>query len=137
MLPDSVSFNKASIVERCIRRMREEYAADPDLANYTHVDALILNIERACQAVIDLAMHVVADRHLGVPKSSAEAFVFLREAGMLDRALANRLAAMTGFRNVAVHQYQDIEPEIIHAIVSEIWKDWVAFCAALGLEISP
>jgi hypothetical protein len=39
--------NKAAIMERCIRRMREEYAADPTLANHTHLDALTLNIERA------------------------------------------------------------------------------------------
>ncbi|MCF6267461.1 MAG: hypothetical protein L3J57_13075 [Desulfuromusa sp.] len=43
--PDNVSLNKASIIERCIRRMREEYEADKSLSSSTHLDALILNIE--------------------------------------------------------------------------------------------
>ena len=50
--PDDVIYNKAAIIERSLRRMKEEYSADPDLTNYTHIDAMILNIERACQAAI-------------------------------------------------------------------------------------
>ncbi len=34
--------------------MKEEYAFNPNLDNYTHIDAMVLNIERACQAAIDL-----------------------------------------------------------------------------------
>ncbi len=137
MPPDDVSLNKAAIIERCIRRMREEYAADPALAAATHLDALTLNIERACQAAIDLAMHIVADEHLGMPQGSAEAFLLLQRAGKLDPSLAVRLAGMTGFRNIAIHEYQQIDPDVIHYIVREGWKDLVEFCGALGLKVRP
>ncbi len=137
MSPDSISLNKAAIMERCIRRMREEYEASPDLQNCTHFDALVLNIERACQAAIDLAMHTVAAGHYGIPQSSAEAFALLENAGKLDKDLAKRLAGMTGFRNVAIHQYQDIDPGIVHQILRTGWSDFVALCTALGLRISP
>jgi len=56
--PDDVLLNKAAIIERCIRRIREEHAACPALDDSTRVDALTLNIERACQAAIDMAMHL-------------------------------------------------------------------------------
>lgn len=137
MPPSNVSLNKAAIIERCIRRMREEYTADSTLENLTHQDALILNIERACQASIDLAMHIVASEHLGVPQSSAEAFELLQQAGKLDKALASRLAGMTGFRNIAIHQYQNIDPSIIHYIMKEGWGDFVALCRTLDLNIAP
>lgn len=103
MQPDQICLNKAAIIERCIRRMREEYAADKSLSHFTHLDALILNIERACQAAIDLAMHVVSAEHLGLPQNSAESFMLLQQAGKLDKLLASRLSGMTGFRNIAVH----------------------------------
>ncbi|MBN2862946.1 MAG: DUF86 domain-containing protein [Bacteroidales bacterium] len=135
--PDNVSLNKAAIIERCIRRMREEYEADKSLANYTHLDALILNIERACQAAIDLAMHVVSVEHLGMPQSSAESFCLLQQVGKLDGELAARLSGMTGFRNIAIHQYQDIEPDVIHYIMQEGWRDLIDLCAALSLRIEP
>lgn len=137
MLPDNVSFNKAAIIERCLRRMREEYEADKNLSNQTHLDALILNIERACQAAIDLAMHTVSVDHLGIPQSSAESFKLLQQAGKIDTVLASRLGGMTGFRNIAIHQYQDIDPDVIHFIMREGWLDLVSLCMALKLKIKP
>ena len=137
MQPDNVSLNKAAIIERCIRRMRQEYEADTTLSSSTHLDALILNIERACQAAIDLAMHIVSIEHLGIPQSSAESFKLLQQAGKIDNKLASRLTGMTGFRNIAIHQYQEIEPEIIHYIMKDGWKDFVALCTALTLRIEP
>lgn len=137
MPPDDVSLNKAAIIERSIRRMREEYNADPALQNYTHLDALTLNIERACQAAIDLAMHVVAAEHLGIPQSSAESFTLLEQAGKVEAALTSRLAGMTGFRNIAIHQYQKLDLDIIHHIMRDGYQDFIDLCTALGLRISP
>jgi len=133
--PDSVSLNKGAIIERCLRRMHQEYAADKTLENYTHLDALVLNIERACQAAIDLAMHVVSESHLGVPQSSAEAFILLKKAGRLDTDLAQRMTKMAGFRNIVIHQYQDLDTEVVHHIMQQGWEDLVAFCSSLGLNI--
>ncbi len=137
MQPDNISLNKAAIIERSIRRMREEYAADPTLENCTHLDALTLNIERACQAAIDLAMHIVATEHLGVPQSSAEAFTLLQKADKLGKDLAERLSRITAFRNIAIHQYQDIDNSVIHQIMAEGWTDLVTLCVTLGLRIAP
>lgn len=137
MQPNNISLNKAAIIERCIRRMREEYEADITLSSLTHLDALILNIERACQAAIDLAMHIVSVEHLGMPQSSGESFKLLQQAGKLDSNLASRLSGMTGFRNIAIHQYQDIEPEIIHWIMKDGWRDLVELCKSLNLKIKP
>ena len=135
MQPDDVMLNKASIIERCIRRIRDEYRADPDLKNITHTDALTLNVERACQAAIDLAMHLVAKRHLGVPQSSAESFVLLNKAGHIDAALARALQGMTGFRNIAIHEYQEVDDGVLHWIARDGWKDWIRLCQALGIQL--
>ena len=61
----------------------EEAAAAPRLDHPTHVDALTLNVERACQAAIDMAMHVVAERRLGIPQSNAHAFHLLERDGVI------------------------------------------------------
>ena len=103
----------------------------------THLDALTLNIERACQAAIDLAMHKVSTDHLGVPQSSAEAFTLLGREGRLEPLLASRLAGMTGFRNIAVHQYQQLDTSIIHFIMKTGWQDLVTLCKSLNLNVAP
>jgi len=56
---DDIILNKAAIIERCIHRIQEEYAGDERnlLENLTKQDSIILNLQRACEAAIDLAMH--------------------------------------------------------------------------------
>lgn len=135
MPPDDILLNKAAIIERCIRRIHEEYRLDPDFKSTTHTDALTLNIERACQAAIDMAMHLVAQQHLGVPQSSAEAFRLLEKAGLLRKELTRSLEGMTGFRNVAIHEYQELDGTVLHWIAEDGWKDWVLLCKVLGIHI--
>jgi len=137
MPSDDVLLNKSAIIERCIRRIREEYAACPALDDYTRVDALTLNVERACQAAIDLAMHTVASAHLGIPQSSAEAFSLLEKAGILSQPLAKTMRAMCGFRNVAIHQYEDLDLDILRWVAERGCEDWSQFCALLQTKILP
>jgi uncharacterized protein YutE (UPF0331/DUF86 family) len=133
--PDDILLNKAAIIERCIRRIKEEYTASPSLDNPTHTDALTLNIERACQAAIDMAMHLVAKNHLGIPQSSAESFDLLHKASLIDAELCHALRAMTGFRNVAIHEYRELDLEILHFIAKQGYRDFIQLCSALGLNI--
>jgi len=77
--PDNIVLNKAAIIERSLRRMQEEYHANHNLDNFTLIVAMILNIERSCQAAIDLAQHLVAVNHYGMPQNSAEAFLLLEK----------------------------------------------------------
>ena len=134
---DDVCFNKASIIERCLVRVFEEAQLDPGLSNWTHIDALVMNLERACQAAIDLAMHVVSRDRLGMPQNSAEAFVLLHQNGLLSEATTQHLAAMVGFRNVAVHAYQSLNMLIVRKIVEKHWHVFVDFARELGLRVEP
>jgi uncharacterized protein YutE (UPF0331/DUF86 family) len=116
---DDVVINKVATIERCLARVREDHAGDD--RNLTHdqtrQDAIVLNIQRACEASIDLAMHLIRRERLGIPQATREAFAMLRDAGIIDDRLAARMMAMVGFRNVAIHDYQELNLEILRAIV--------------------
>lgn len=133
---DSVVINKAAVIERSLKRMLEEYAANPSLNNYTHIDAMILNIERACQAAIDLAQHLVALQRLGMPENSAEAFLALEKQGIISHKTAKAMIGMTGFRNVAIHEYQKLDHAILRAIAENEYQSIIEYCSELGLVIS-
>ena len=135
--PDDVCLNKGAIIERSIRRMHEETAADPALQNFTHIDALTLNLERACQAAIDLAMHLVAREHLGMPQSSADAFRLLARNRLISEASCRAMMAMTGFRNVAIHEYQEMNLAILKKIATEDWRELLVFAQECGLNLRP
>ncbi|MFN8559858.1 MAG: DUF86 domain-containing protein [Dehalococcoidia bacterium] len=132
-MADDVVLNKAAIIERCIARVREEYAGDPRnlTGNITRQDSIILNLQRACEAAIDLAMHVVRRQRLGIPQETRDAFRLLQEAGVLSAPLADRLMRMVGFRNVAIHDYRRLDLEIVRNIVTGHLDDFLAFTAAL------
>jgi len=137
MPPDDILLAKAAIIERCVRRIAEEAKACPGLDDFTHVDALTLNIERACQAAIDMAMHVVAEKHLGVPQSTADAFMLLERSGIIDAPLSASLRGMVGFRNVAVHQYDQLDLTVLRWVVDAGHHDWIRLGQALGVAIRP
>jgi len=112
---DDVLLNKAAIIERCLGRIHEEYDGyEHELEeNFSHQDAIILNLQRACEAAIDAAMHVVRLRKLGIPQQSRDAFVMMQEAALLDAELSARMQAMVGFRNIAVHDYRKLNLDIL------------------------
>ncbi len=133
--PDDVIYNKAAIIERSLKRMKEEYTSDPDLVNQTHVDAMILNIERACQAAIDMAMHIVSITHSGIPQTSAEAFILLSKNNLCSNSTAKSMVALTGFRKIAIHEYQKIDLAILKSIAEKEWKGLVEFCKEMGVVV--
>ncbi len=130
-MADDVLLNKAAIIERCVKRVRDLYADDDAnlFEDITRQDAIVLNLQRSCEAAIDLAMHLVRRRRLGVPQESREAFSLLAEAGALDPPLAATLARMVGFRNLAVHEYQALQMPIVRAIIREQLADLLEFAA--------
>jgi len=84
------SLNKAAIIERCLARVREVHAGDDanPLDDPTRQDSILLNLQRACEASIDLSTYVVRKRRLGLPQESREAFDLMERAGLLAPELA-------------------------------------------------
>ncbi|GAA0500653.1 type II toxin-antitoxin system toxin [Salinibacillus aidingensis] len=120
-----VVLNKAETIERCIKRILDVYGDNPDnLNDFTKQDSIILNIQRACEASIDLAMHMVSEKRLGLPKSSRDAFKMLEEENIIDRKLSKSLKSMVGFRNIAVHDYQAIKLDILQTIIEKHLHDF-------------
>ena len=127
-MPDDILLNKGQIIRRCIARVHEEYLGDPaNLENPTKQDSIVINIQRACEAAIDLTMHFVAQRNLGVPQTSRDAFTLLERAAILTPDTARRMRAMVGFRNIAVHNYQDLSLEVLKQVIEQHLSDFELF----------
>lgn len=126
---DDVERNKAAVIERCIARVRQEYAGDVRnlTEDITKQDSIILNLQRACEACVDLAMHRVRVHKLRIPQESRGAFDLLVAGGHLAPELAEPLRRMVGFRNVAVHSDQALSLPIVAAIVETHLDDLLRF----------
>lgn len=126
---DDVLLNKAAIIEKCLARINEEYVGFEIefLENFTKQDSVILNIQRAIQAAVDMATHIVRVKKLGIPQNSAEVFSFLADNKLIDKELSLRLQKMIGFRNIAVHDYQKLDLDIVVAVIEKNLADLQSF----------
>jgi uncharacterized protein YutE (UPF0331/DUF86 family) len=130
---DEVLVNKAAMIERCVKRAREEYFSDPSTfaTNFSRQDAAILNIQRACEAALDMGQHLVRRDRLGLPQSARDVFALLARAGRIQPALAEGLQRMVGFRNIAVHDYQSLQLPITVAIIEQHLDEFLQYSKTL------
>ena len=123
-----VLYNKMMIIERCLIRIKEVYDKNPNnLEDYTKQDSIVLNIQRAVEATIDIAMYLVSTEKLGIPQNSRDAFELLNQKGIIDEKMLEKLKAMIGFRNIAVHNYQNLNLDILQRIVENHLEDFEEF----------
>ena len=123
---EEVILNKSESIARCFSRVEEDYDEEFE-KNYTKQDAVILNIQRAIQQTIDLGAYLVKKYKLGIPKTTKEIFIFLEKKGIIDEKLSQNLQNMIGFRNIAIHEYTNLNLEIIEDIIKNHLFDVIKF----------
>jgi uncharacterized protein YutE (UPF0331/DUF86 family) len=123
---DEILINKKTSIERCIKRIQEDFQED-FLTNYTKQDSVILNIERACQAAIDMGNRLIKIKNLGLPQSNRDTFVKLEKDKLISIELSKKMQAMVGFRNIAVHDYSSVNIEVVANIVRNNLQELVDF----------
>ena len=133
---EAVIINKYEIIERCINRINEEYENNPEnLEEYRRMDCIVLNLHRACEATIDIAMYIISNRKLGIPQTKKEAFKKLEDNNIISKEMSKNMQNMIGFRNIAVHDYKEIDEEILKEVIENHLEDLIEFARQmLNLE---
>lgn len=133
---EAVIINKYESIQKCIKRIEEEYEGNIDnLYDYRKLDPIVLNLQRACEAAIDIAMYIVANRKLGVPQTKKEAFIKLEENKLISKEVSVNMQKMIGFRNIAIHDYKQIDEEVLADVIQNHLTDLTEFAKEiLNLE---
>jgi len=128
---NDVLLNKISTIIRCIKRINEEFTGDDleFLSNFTKQDSVVLNLQRACEASLDIANFLIKKNSLGIPQSARDSFDLLAKANIISEELALKLKKMIGLRNIAVHDYQKLNMDIVISVVRHHLSDFDEFCA--------
>lgn len=123
-----VIINKVAAIKRCLTRIEEEFTSeDAFKTNFTKQDSIILNLQRACEAAIDISNYLIKKNSLGVPQSARDSFDLLASAGTISQEQATNLKRMVGLRNVAVHNYQTLDLDIVIAVLNKHLAEFDAF----------
>lgn len=136
---DDVLINKSASIERCVERVKEEYFKDPATfhEDFSRQDAAILNIQRACEAALDMGHYIIRRERLGVPQSARDVFELLRQAHWIDPSLAIALQHMVGFRNIAVHEYQKLLLPITVSVITKHLQEFLDFTHVMLTHAMP
>lgn len=125
-----VVLNKKESIERCIKQIRLYYAMPSELLfeeDSLKQDAIAINLQRAAEQAIDLANHVIRKGKLGLPKESKDSFEILAQSKIIPDDLANKLKGMVGFRNILVHEYQEMDIRIMVDVIEHHLDDLIVF----------
>lgn len=132
-MPDrDVVLAKIAAIQKCLRRIKDVTELNPDRLNELDIqDIFVRNLQRAIQSAIDLATHIVASEGLGISDTVRGNFVLLKNAKIIPQSLSKKMQSMVGFRNIAIHDYQTLDVDILKSILSKHLKDLEQFYTTL------
>ncbi len=117
---------KVESLRRCIKRVAEktptdvgQLVKDPDIQ-----DILVLNLTRAVQLCVDIGSHIISETEESAPATMGDVFATLSKLGAITPVTSEAMRKAVGFRNVAVHNYDTINWEIVFAICQKSLPDF-------------
>ena len=130
--------DKLERLRRCVQRVEQKRPSTPEAlaTDYDLQDILSVNLERAVQLCVDIAAHIIADREVNAPTTMAAAFEALHTLHILSSDLSNSMKKAVGFRNIVVHNYQEIDWRIVFNICHHKLDDFRAFAQAITSLLS-
>jgi uncharacterized protein YutE (UPF0331/DUF86 family) len=126
---------KLEALRFCVQRLRTKCPEEAEALQHDAdiQDIVAMNLARAVQLCVDIATHIVADSSAPAPNTMAESFGVLRQLGYLSEEITNNMKKAVGFRNIAVHAYDNIDWHVVHEICSHRLTDFEQFAAAIQL----
>lgn len=128
---------KLESLRRCLKRIETKcptdaatLATDIDLQ-----DIVSLNLSRAVQISVDIGAHLIAGMEVPPPDTMGQTFDLLAQEGVLNIELASSLKKAVGFRNIAVHNYENINWGIVHSIVKCHLADFSEFAKVVATRL--
>lgn len=132
---------RPEVLRRRLSKLEEYLAILEHLRGY-RLEEFLSNPERygsaerflqlSIEALSDMAIHLIAERNLGLVKQSRDLPRLFREHGYIDQALEERWIRMIGFRNVLVHDYLEVDRCIVHRVLQEDLEDVRALAAVFA-----
>ncbi|HXH76472.1 MAG TPA: DUF86 domain-containing protein [Bacteriovoracaceae bacterium] len=124
-----VILSKINVIKNCLMAIEKATLTekDPDF----QLSIYELNLQRAIQACIDLANVTIAKEGLGLPNTYKQSFEILNKHSVISKEISQKLCSMVGFRNISVHDYEEIKPVIVHSIVKNHLTDFEEFYAVI------
>ncbi len=86
-----------------------------DYLNNEDLQAIIeRNLQVAIQCCIDIGNYIISRQRLEIPDEEVNIFIILAQNNIISKELAEKIKGMVRFRNILVHDYIDIDHEVVY-----------------------
>ncbi len=126
---NDVVLSKISNIKNCLKRIKDTTKLLPESLdnNFDIQDIFVLNLQRAIQATFDITNSIIKKYNLELPVNYKSGFEILEKHNFIDANIKERMIKMAGFRNIAIHQYETINVEILKSILKNNLQDFENF----------
>lgn len=133
MVDRNVVLRKISELERYLGQVKEFSGMTSDAYRSDWKTQRI--VERTLQMMIeicaDVAGHIISDSAMRPPVTYADTFKVLHENKVIGTEVFSVMDKMAKFRNVIVHQYEEVDAEIVVLILNKHLDDFERFKEAV------
>jgi len=133
MVDKNLILRKISALDEYLKQIREY--TDLSIKAYTADWKVQRIVERTLQMMIETCMdisgHIISDEKLRIPETYADMFHILAENKILHESQLTAFDKMAKFRNIIVHNYEKIDPEIVLGILKKNLNDFEDFKATI------
>jgi uncharacterized protein YutE (UPF0331/DUF86 family) len=125
---EDIVLAKVSTIRKAVATIRSLDSELPGAEKeWMRLDLTVLNLQRAVEAAIDVACHLISANGWELPRDARHAFEILVARGIISGTLLKVLHAAIGFRNIAVHDYTKLDPQVVRGIAADHLGDLEEF----------
>lgn len=124
MVDKNITYRYLESLENSIAKMRNmNLTPEMITGNEDIQDLLDRRMQKAIEACIDIAAHIVAAEKLGRAETSASLFRLLAKHNLIPEKLAKKLEMAVGLRNIIVHEYTQIDYQLAYSNLEKKLND--------------
>ena len=126
---NDVVLAKISNIKNCLKRIKDTTKLLPESLDndFDKQDIFVLNLQNAIQYTFDITKSIIEEYNLESRVNYKNGFEILFKHNFIDENIKEKMIKMAGFRNIAVHNYEAINVEILKSILKNNLQDFEEF----------
>lgn len=108
-------------LEHIVQKLEDEKPRSIEqlASNDTLSDATLYRLQTGIEAIVDIGNHILTEAYDHRSETYKDTLIELGKAGVIPKKFIEENVTMTGFRNLVVHQYGEINLEKVYAYLGK------------------
>jgi len=121
-----VIYYKIEILKRYVDRIKAKRPQSSAVLakEFDRQDIILMNLQRAVKICVDIAAYILAGSTLPPPMSMEDAIYQIYMLEIISKTTCEKMQRSVKFRNIAIHEYDNINWEIVYSIISNHLDDF-------------